>query len=75
MVSTLRKIGFTWGTTDPCFFCKKEKDGLYMVALYFDDNLMIGHQKAIDITIKELKAEWLPLTIEDVFNDYLSCMI
>ncbi len=75
MVIPLRNIGLTGDTTDPCLFARSNKDGLCMMALYVDNNLMIRHQNAIDITIKELKAEGLNLTIDDEFNDYLSCMI
>ena len=50
-VEILKNIGFSGGTIDPCLFSRKNKSGLVLIALYVDDNLMIGHSEAIEETI------------------------
>ena len=60
---------------DQCLFLKKSKKGLVLIALYVDDNLMIGHPKAIKDAIKEMKKFGLVLKIKDNLKDYLSCEI
>ena len=54
-VTILKKIGFTGGDVDPCLFSKKSKKGLCFIAIYVDDNLMIGHNAAIEDAIRLLK--------------------
>jgi len=71
----LKKLGFTGGDVDPCLFMKKYEKGLVYIALYVDDNLMVGHPEAIDDTIALLRAEGLNLKVEDDLHDYLSCEI
>ena len=71
----LKKIGFTGGDVDPCLYMKKSKKGLVFIALYVDDNLMVGHPKAIDEAIEGMKKHGLVLKVEDELNDYLSCEI
>ena len=46
-----------------------------LIALYVDDNLMVGHPKAIEDAIMEMKKFGLVLKIEDNLKDYLSCEI
>ena len=75
LVKTLKKIGFKGGCPDPCLYTKRDKNGLVIIALYVDDCLCIGHDKAIEETIKQLKQEGLSLKIEGTLKDYLSCEI
>ena len=43
----------------PCLFLKNPKKGLVLIALYVDDNLMIGHSKAIKDAITEMESlDW-----------------
>ena len=74
-VTILKKIGFTGGDIDPCLFSKKSKKGLCFIAIYVDDNLMIGHNAAIEDAIRWLKKENLVLKVEDSLHDYLSCEV
>ncbi len=60
---------------DPCLLVKKYELGTVYVALYVDDNLVIGNPAAIDDTIERLKREGLILKVEDDLHDYLSCEI
>ena len=71
----LRKIGFTGGDVDPCLFVKKSSLGIVFIALYVDDNLLIGHPKAIEDAIEQMKKHGFILKIEDDLNDNLSCEI
>jgi len=74
-VTILKKIGFKGGDVDPCLFSKKSEKGLCFIAIYVDDNLMIGHNAAIEDAIHLLKKENLVLKIEDSLHDYLSCEV
>jgi histone deacetylase 1/2 len=71
----LRKIGFTGGDVDPCLFVKYSSLGIVFIALYVDDNLLVGHPKAIEDAIQQMKKHGLILKIEDDLKDYLSCEI
>ena len=71
----LRKIGFTGGDVDPCLFVKQSSLGIVFIALYVDDNLLVGHPKAIEDAIQQMKKHGLILKIEDDLKDYLSCEI
>ena len=75
MTTILKKIGFKGGDVDPCLYRRQDEDGLVFVALYVDDNLMVGHPNPIQKTIKELQANGLTLKVEDNLCDYLSCGI
>ena len=41
-------IGLTEGNVDPCFYMKHSKKERAHVALYVDDNLMVGNPETID---------------------------
>ena len=75
MVEILKKIGFTGGDVDPCLFVKRSSKGICFIAIYVDDNLLVGHPAAIEETIELLKENGLILKIEDDLHDYLSCEI
>jgi len=40
-----------------------------------DDSLLVGHEKAIQQTIDDLKKEGFDLTLDGSLDDYLSCEI
>ena len=54
---------------------KKSKFGICFIVLYVDDNLIIGHPKAVDDTIDQLSKNNLMLKVEDNLHNYLSCEI
>ena len=54
---------------------KKSAKGIVHVALYVNDNLMIGDIAAIDNAIGALKNKGLVLKIVKGLQDYLSCKI
>ena len=75
IVKILKIIGFIGSNVDPCLWMRRDKKGLIYIALYVDDNLLIGTQEAIDDTIEQLRAQGLVLKIENELDDYLSCDI
>ena len=75
-VKILKKIGFEGGDVDPCLYMKEStKFGKVYIALYVDDNLIVGHPEAINEVIQGLRDEGLVLKVEDDLKDYLSCEI
>ncbi|EJK77615.1 hypothetical protein THAOC_00541 [Thalassiosira oceanica] len=74
-VEILRKMGFQGGDVDPCLFWKRSKLGIVFIAIYVDDNLIIGTPAAIEDTIKQMLKHGLVLKVEDELKDYLSCDI
>ena len=40
-----------------------------------DDSLLVGHEKAIQEAINDLKNEGFDLTLDETLDDYLSCEI
>ena len=54
---------------------KKSVKGLLYIALYVDNNLMVGDVKAIDDAISALKNNGLVLKVMEGLQDYLSCKI
>ncbi len=60
---------------NPCLFVKRNEKGLVYIALYVDDNLLVGHPEAIEQVIQELWENDLILKIDDDLTDYLSCKI
>ena len=45
------------------------------IALYIDDNFMVGVMMTIDDAISDLKSKQLVLKIVEGLEDYLSCKI
>ena len=71
----LRNIGFVGGNADPCMMMRKNEHGVCYIAIWVDDSLLIGHEAAIEQTIKDLKNSGFGLKIEGELDDYLSCEI
>ena len=53
----------------------KKRKGVVYVALYIEDNIMVGDIAAIDNAIEALKSKGLVLKIMDGLQDYSSCKI
>ena len=47
----------------------------YYIALYVDDNLIVGKEEAISKVIQELKEKGFTLKVDEDLKDYLSCEI
>jgi len=74
-IKILKSIGFVGGDVDPCLLMRNDENGLIYVAVYVDDNILIGTDRAIEDTVKRLKAKGLVLKETDNLDDYLSCQI
>ena len=67
---------FCWRQYFPMPLCQKEGKGYIVhVALYIDDNLMVGNIATINDAIEALKSKGLLLKIMEGLQDYLSCKI
>jgi hypothetical protein len=63
LVACLKSIGFKGGYADPCLMPKKSNLGICYIALYVDNCYCIGHEAAINDTIKRIiasgsKSKW-----------------
>ena len=74
-MKVLRKIGFVGGNADPCLMVRRNEFGIVFIVIYVDDCLLIGHSKAIEQTINDVKNHGFTLKIEGELDDYLSCEI
>ena len=54
---------------------KRSEKGLVYIALYVDENLVVGHPEAIKQVIQDLRENGLILKIDNDLTDYLSCEI
>ena len=74
-VEILKKFGLAAGKIDPCLYVKKSEKSVVYVALYVDDNLMVGDVEAIDKVLTAIKENGLVLKIVEELHDYMSCEI
>ena len=74
-VEILKSSGFVGDNINPCLYVKKIMKGIVYVALYVDDNLMVGNIATINNAIEVLKSKGLILKILEGLQDYLSCKI
>ncbi|KAL9190074.1 hypothetical protein ACHAXT_007285 [Thalassiosira profunda] len=70
-VEILKSIGFEGGNVDPCLLWRKDKHGTVYVAIYVDDNFMVGDKSAIESVIRQLRAppHNLVLKLRETFGD------
>ena len=71
----LRKIGFEGGYPDPCLMVRRNENGICFIAIWVDDSLLVGHEKAIQQAIDDLQKEGFDLSLDGSLDDYLSCQI
>ena len=69
----LKSTSFVGGSIEPCLYIKRSAKGIVYIALYVDDNLMIGNIAAINDAILALKNKGLVLKILEGLQDYFSC--
>ena len=62
-VEILKSSTFFEGSIDPFLYVKKGTNGIVHIALYLDDNLMVGDMAAIDDAIEAFKSKGLELKI------------
>ena len=68
-------MGFLWGNVLLCPYLKKSEKGVVYVALYVNDDLMVGHPEAISESIAALKQSELVLKVVERWKDYSSCEV
>ena len=74
-IKILKNSGFFGGSIDPCLYVKKSVKDIIYVALYVDDNLMIGDVAALHDIIEALKTKGLVLKIVEGLQEHLSFKI
>ena len=72
-IEILKNLGFVRGSINPCLYMMKSAKGKVYIALYVDNNLMIGNMATLDNAIDALKNKGLILKIVEGLQDYLSC--
>jgi hypothetical protein len=50
----MKSMGMTRSTADPCLYHKWGEEGLVLIVLWIDDNLIVGLKKAVEKTKKDL---------------------
>jgi len=53
---------------------RNDEDGLCIVFMYVDDNLVIGNKTTIRNTVEQLKKEF-NMTVQEDTSDYLGCEV
>ena len=74
-VEILKNSSFIGGSIDPCLYVNKSTKGIVYVALYVDDNSMVGDIAIINDAIEALKNKVLVLKMVEGLQDYLYCKI
>ena len=67
-------LGFNPCESDPCLMYRIDKEGLCIILMYLDDNLIVGSRKAIDKATNEIKAIF-SVTVSPIATEYLGCEI
>ena len=67
-------LGFNPCESDPCLMYRIDEEGLCIILMYVDNNLIVGSRKAIDNATKEIK-EIFSVTVSPIAMEYLSCEI
>ena len=68
----MKSFGFELSKANPCLMFRKNENGICMIAIYVDDNYLVGDQGTIDKATNQMK-EKFNIKIEDEQNDYLGC--
>jgi len=67
-------LGFNPCISDPCLMYRINEEGLCIILMYVDDNLIVGSRKAIDKATKEIKA-FFSVMVSLIATEYLGCEI
>jgi len=73
-LKVLKLCGFTPSPADPCLMVRRNDLGVVYMALHVDDCYGVGHLKALEDAIVQIKGHF-NLKVEDELTDYLSCEI
>jgi len=72
--AVLITLGFKPCESEPCLMYRVNENGLCIILMYIDDNLIIGSNKAIDQVTDEIKKVFT-FTISPEATEYLGCKI
>ena len=67
-------LGYNPYESDPCLMYRIDGEGICIILMYVDDNLIVGSKKAIDKATKEIK-EIFNVTVSPIATEYLGCEI
>jgi len=67
-------LGYNPCESDPCLMYRIDNEGLCIILMYVDDNLIVGSRKAIDKATQEIK-EIFSVTVSPVATEYLGSEI
>ena len=70
-----KEIGIQWLQCQPISLFKKSEKGIVCVALYIDDNLMVGELEVFDKEIAAFEENGMVLKIMEGLQDYLFCKV
>jgi len=56
-VSIMKSFGFELSKADPCLMFRENENGICMIAIYVDDNYLVGDQDAIDKATNQGKVQ------------------
>jgi len=70
----LISLGFKLCESDPCLMYRVNENGLCIILMYVDDNLIDGSNKAIDQVREEIK-NFFNVTVSPEATEYLGCKI
>jgi Reverse transcriptase (RNA-dependent DNA polymerase) len=72
--SEVKHFGFMMNEIDPCLLYRQDECGVCIIALYVDDSILAGHQKAIDKAVKEIKSVFT-IKVQGSLDDCRGCDI
>ena len=67
----VNKLSFQKNRKDPCLLYKNDENGEIIICLYVDDSVIMGEEKALDQTEKDLNINFT-VTVEEMMN-YMGC--
>jgi len=70
----LISLGFKPCESDPCLMYRVNENGLCIILMYVDDNLIVGSNKSIDQVTEEIKNVF-NVTVSPEAMEYLGCEI
>jgi hypothetical protein len=73
-MAVLLEEGFIQSAADPCLYVRRDDMGVIYIAMYVDDCLCVGNDKAIRNAIVKI-GKHFKLKIKETLSDYLSCKI
>jgi hypothetical protein len=70
----MKSMGMMRSTADPCLYHEWREEGLVLIVLWIDDNLMIGSKKGVEKTKKDIMERFDCKDCGDI-EEYMGCKI